>query len=291
MSAVNDAMDNAVDIAVNRISGIEHFLKDWVLNLGKMLPDIVIKAVLVIVCLFVGTKIIKLLIAGLKKIMQMRDVDPLLQSFMASLIKTLLNVVLFFIIIGIIGVRATSLITVLGTAGLAVGLALQGSLANLAGGVLILLFKPFAKGDYISTNGIEGIVDQIHMLNSILVTLDNKVIVIPNGQLANNAITNFSRKPMRRLDLEYSVSYDTSIDKALEVMNKVAADHPKILQDQPMTIRLFRHNASSLDFVFRVWVRTEDYWNVMFDCNELVKKAFDANNIEIPYQKIDIYNK
>lgn len=215
----------------------------------------------------------------------------MLESFTSSIIKTILYVILFFIIVGVAGVKATSLVTVLGTAGIAVGLALQGSLANLAGGVLILFFKPFSKGDYIITNGLEGTVEKIQILYSILYTIDNKVIIVPNGQLANNSIVNVTKNPERRLDLVFSVAYNTSIEKVKEILNKIANEHPNVLKDKPINIRLGTQNTSSLDFIFRVWVKTEKYWDSNFDFIELVKKEFDLNNIEIPYQKIDIYHK
>lgn len=208
------------------------------------------------------------------------------------MIKTLMYVILFFLIVGIAGVKATSLVTVLGTAGLAVGLALQGSLANLAGGMLILFFKPFTKDEYIvASSGVEGTVDKIQILYTILTTPDNKVVIVPNSQLANNAITNVSRNPERRLDMVFSVSYDTPTEKVKEILNRIANAHPAVLKEKPINIRMSVQNASSLDFIFRVWVKKEDYWTAKFDFTEIVKTEFDANNIEIPYQKIDIYRK
>lgn len=208
------------------------------------------------------------------------------------MIKTLMYVILFFLIVGIAGVKATSLVTVLGTAGLAVGLALQGSLANLAGGMLILFFKPFTKDEYIvASSGVEGTVDKIQILYTILTTPDNKVVIVPNSQLANNAITNVSRNPERRLDMVFSVSYDTPTEKVKETLNRIANAHPAVLKEKPINIRMSVQNASSLDFIFRVWVKKEDYWTAKFDFTEIVKDEFDANNIEIPYQKIDIYRK
>ncbi len=171
-------------------------------------------------------------------------------------------------------------------------MALQGSLSNLAGGVLILFFKQFSKGDYISNNGgIEGTVDQIHILYTTLITTDNKVIVVPNGQLANNAIINYSRKPERRLDMVFTVSYDTPIDKTKELLRQIAENHPAVLKDKAITIRMAKQSASSLDYNFRVWVKSSDYWETLYDFNEEVKRVFDENGVEIPYQKIDIYNR
>ena len=264
---------------------------DLIAKLANLLPIIAGRLIAVIIVLIVWPRISKMLLRMFRKGMEKRHVDALLESFIMSIMSTLLYIVLFFIVIGIAGIRATSLITVLGTAGLAVGLALQGSLTNLAGGVLILFFKPFKKGDYIVSGGIEGTVDKIQILYTTLVTPDNRVVIVPNGQLANNAITNVSQNPIRRLDLMFSVSYDTPIDKVKEVLNGVAKAHPAVLQDKPFKIRLSVQNESSLDFVFRVWVKKEDYWDAKFDFTEIVKEEFDRNNIEIPYKKIDIYSK
>lgn len=233
-----------------------------------------------------------MLLTTYKKTLEKKNVDPLLESFTVSLLKTIGYIALFFVVVSVIGIKATSLVTVLGTAGIAVGLALQGSLSNLAGGMLILFFKQFSKGDYISNNGgIEGTVDQIHILYTTLITTDNKVIVVPNGQLANNAIINYSRKPERRLDMVFTVSYDTPIDKTKELLKQIAENHPAVLKDKAITIRMAKQSASSLDYNFRVWVKSSDYWETLYDFNEEVKRVFDENGVEIPYQKIDIYNR
>ena len=157
--------------------------------------------------------------------------------------------------------------------------------------MLILFFKQFSKGDYISTGSLDGTVDQIHILYTTLITPDNKVIIIPNGQLANGAIINYSKNSTRRLDMVFSVSYDTPAEKVKEILNRIADEHPAVIKEKGKTIRMSKQNASSLDFVFRVWVESKDYWTTMFDFNEIVKEEFDKNSIEIPYQKIDIYNK
>ena len=257
-----------------------------------VLPELVIRGLVLIVLFIAWPKLLGMVITTYKKTLEKKKVDPLLESFTVSLLKTLAYIALFFVVVSVIGIKATSLVTVLGTAGIAVGLALQGSLSNLAGGVLILFFKQFSKGDYISNNGgIEGTVDQIHILYTTLITVDNKVIVVPNGQLANNAIINYSKKSERRLDMVFSVSYDTPTDKTKELLRQIAENHPAVLKDKAMTIRMVKQNASSLDFNFRVWVKSSDYWDTMYDFNEEVKRVFDENGIEIPYQKIDIYNR
>lgn len=267
-------------------------LESFLTDIFTALPGLVIRGLILIVLFVIWPKLLGMILTTYKKTLEKKNVDPLLESFTVSLLKTIAYIALFFVVVSVIGIKATSLVTVLGTAGIAVGLALQGSLSNLAGGVLILFFKQFSKGDYISNNGgIEGTVDQIHILYTTLITTDNKVIVVPNGQLANNAIINYSRKPERRLDMVFSVSYDTPTDKAKELLRQIAENHPAVLKDKAITIRMAKQNASSLDFNFRVWVKSSDYWDTLYDFNEEVKKVFDENGIEIPYQKIDIYNR
>lgn len=267
------------------------FMQEMTVKAMAMLPSFVVKLIGVIIVLIIWPRITKSILNTIDKMIQKNNVEELLKTFILSIVKTLMYVVLFFVIIGIIGIEATSILTVLGTVGLSIGLALQGSLTNLAGGVLVLFFKPFVKGDYIVAGGDSGTVDKIQILYTTLVTPDNKTIVIPNGKLANNSITNVSRMPIRRLDLVFSVSYDTPIPKVKEILNRLASEHPKVLKDKPFNIRLSVQNASSLDFIFRVWVKKEDYWNTHFDFLEIVKEEFDKNNIEIPYNKLDVYTK
>ena len=198
--------------------------------------------------------------------------------------------------IGIIGIKATSLVTILGTAGVAVGLALQGSLANLASGILILFFKQVSKGDFVSSldKTIEGTVESIHILYTVIKQANGPLIFVPNNQIANASIINYSRNPYRRLDLVYSSSYDVPVDKVISVLHEVANDEKRIIKDNPdmpISISLNKHNASSLDYIFRAWVKKEDYLDAMFACNANVKKYFDQNNIEIPYNKLDLYMK
>lgn len=266
-------------------------LENFLTGLFLVLPGLIIRGIALLVLFIIWPKLLAMVLTAYKKPLEKKNVDPLLESFTVSLLKTIAYVTLFFIVVSIIGIKATSLVTVLGTAGIAVGLALQGSLTNLAGGVLILFFKQFSKGDYISTGSVEGTVDQIHILYTTLTTTDNKVIIIPNGQLANGTIVNYSKNSERRLDMVFSVSYDTPTEKVKEILNKLADEHPAVIQEKARTVRMAKQNASSLDFNFRVWVKSSDYWNTLYDLNEKVKDEFDKNGIEIPYQKIDIYNR
>lgn len=277
-----------VDVDSTKITILKVFREDVI----RLVPKVALRLILLVFVLAFSKRILSIIMNVYKAAAIRKGIDPLLKSFLSSLIKTAYYIGILFIIISIIGVQATSIATLLGAAGLAVGLALQGSLSNLAGGILILFFRPFNQGDFISNlNGIEGSVLKIRILYTELLTVDNKSIIVPNGQLANNPMINYSKNPERRVDLIFSVAYDTPIEKVIDLMTQVANNHPKILQDKEKKIRLLKLSASSLDFSYRVWCKKEHFLDVTFDSNEQIKKIFDANGIEIPYQKVDIYNK
>ncbi len=267
------------------------FLNTVLDSIAKALPSIAMRLLWVIFLLAIMKPVVNMVIKTLRAILHKGKADPLLESFLVSLVKTVVYIGFFFMIISGIGVQATSLVAILGTAGIAVGLALQGSLANLAGGVLILFFRPFLKGEFITTGAGSGTVTAIHILYTTLTTPDNKRIIIPNGQLANGAVTNISREPERRVDMVISTSYDTPVEKAKAVLQRIAEENDKILHEKGYTIRLNAHSASSLDYNFRVWTKSENYWEVYYTMMETVVIEFAKEGIEIPYQKIDIYNK
>ena len=274
----------------------EKMLENLLVDLEHYLPLLAGRIVAFIVVCFIWPKLTKFIVKSLDKALLLRNNDPLLISFLKSLLKTVMYIILGFILVGILGLRATSLVTVLGTAGVAVGLALQGSLANLASGILILFFKQVSKGDFISSldGTIEGTVQSIHILYTTIQQPNGPLIFVPNSQIANASIINYSKNPYRRLDLVYSASYDVSVDKVISVLHQVIENEPRIIKnnpDLPVTISLNKQNASSLDYVFRAWVRKEDYLDTMLDCNINVKKFFDKNGIEIPYNKLDLYVK
>ena len=274
----------------------EKMLENLLVDLEHYLPILAGKIIAFIVVCFIWPKLTKLLLKSLDKATTLKNNDPLLLTFLKSLLKTVMYVVLAFILIGIIGIKATSLVTILGTAGVAVGLALQGSLSNLASGILILFFKQISKGDFISSldKNIEGTVQSIHIMYTVIQQPNGPLIFVPNSQIANASIINYSKNPYRRLDLVYSASYDVPVDKVISVLHQVIENEPRIVKDdpdKPITISLNKQNASSLDYMFRAWVKKEDYIDTMLDCNINVKKFFDKNGIEIPYNKLDLYVK
>ena len=274
----------------------EKMLEKLLVDLENYLPLLAGKLIAFLLVCFIWPKITKFILRALNRSKLLNNNDPLLLSFLKSLIKAIMYIIQAFVLIGIIGIKATSLVTILGTAGVAVGLALQGSLANLASGILILFFKQVSKGDFVSSldKTIEGTVESIHILYTVIKQANGPIIFVPNNQIANASIINYSRNPYRRLDLTYSSSYNDSIDKVISVLEQVANDETRIIKDNPdmpITISLNKHNASSLDYIFRAWVKKEDYLDAMFACNANVKKYFDQNNIEIPYNKLDLYMK
>ena len=274
----------------------EKMLEKLLVDLETYLPLLAGKLVAFLLVCFIWPKITKFILRLLDKSRTLKNNDPLLLSFLKSLVKAIMYVIEAFLLIGIIGIKATSLVTILGTAGVAVGLALQGSLANLASGILILFFKQVSKGDFVSSldKTIEGTVESIHILYTVIKQANGPLIFVPNNQIANASIINYSRNPYRRLDLTYSSSYNAPIDKVISVLHQVANDETRIIKDNPdmpISISLNKHNASSLDYIFRAWVKKEDYLDAMFACNANVKKYFDQNNIEIPYNKLDLYMK
>ena len=253
--------------------------------------DLGIQLIIALLILIIGFKLVKILEKSLKKEHKLSKIDASVKTFVVSITTIALKVLLFIIAASIVGIPTTSFITILGSAGVAIGLALQGGLSNLAGGLMILIYKPFKVGDYIESNGKEGNVTSITMFYTSLTTLDNKVVQIPNGTLSNNTIVNYSAYPERRLDLQFNVSYDTKIDKVKKVINEVIDKSEYALKDRNNIIRLCKHSDSSLTYAVYVWIKKEDYWNAYFELNENIKEAFDKNNIEIPFPQLDIHQK
>lgn len=253
--------------------------------------DLGVQLIIALLILIIGFKLVKILEKSLKKEHKLSKIDASVKTFVVSITTIALKVLLFIIAASIVGIPTTSFITILGSAGVAIGLALQGGLSNLAGGLMILIYKPFKVGDYIESNGKEGNVTSITMFYTSLTTLDNKVVQIPNGTLSNNTIVNYSAYPERRLDLQFNVSYDTKIDKVKKVINEVIDKSEYALKDRNNIIRLCKHSDSSLTYAVYVWIKKEDYWNAYFELNENIKEAFDKNNIEIPFPQLDIHQK
>ena len=244
---------------------------------------------LAIVTLVLGFWIIRIVVNSVSKGMVRAKIDESLQKFLGSMFSILLKVVLLISVETTVGIEATSFIAVLGAAGLAVGLALQGSLSNFAGGVLLLLFKPFSVGDVIDTQGYAGKVESIQILHTILKTFDNKTIIIPNGALANGSITNFSTEKTRRVDMSFGIGYGDDIKKTKEVLKKLVDGDDRILKDPDPMIVVSELGESSVNFTVRVWCEAANYWGIFFDMQEKVKMEFDKQGISIPFPQHDVH--
>lgn len=260
---------------------------DKLTNLGV---DVGLKILYTLVILLVGLKLIKWAIKLLQKSKLFQKIDKSLASFILSFIKILLYVVLFMTVASTLGVPLTSFVTILGSAGVAIGLALQGGLSNIAGGIIILLFKPFEVGDFIDTHADSGTVKAINLFYTVLVTADNKVISIPNGNLANQPMVNYSKNELRRLDIDFSVSYKNNSDEVKKVLNNLIKDERVIIEEgkEPF-VGITNYLDSSVTYTVRVWVNNSEYWNLKFYLLEESKKMFEENNIEIPYPQLDVH--
>lgn len=247
------------------------------------------KVLLAIVTLFIGLWLVKVISGAVQKQLKKTGMDESLRPFLVGLVRTLLKVIVVISVAGMVGIQTTSFIAVLGAAGLAIGMALQGSLGNFAGSVLILIFKPYKVGDYISVQGHEGVVQEIQIFCTKLLTLDNMVVYVPNGAVAGGAIKNVTHEAIRRVDFTFGIGYGDSIDDARAVFKEVAASCDKILKDHEVDIFVSNLNDSSVDFAVRPWCKTEDYWDVFFYMNENVKKALDAKGISIPFPQRDVH--
>jgi small conductance mechanosensitive channel len=247
------------------------------------------KVIAAIVTLLAGLWIIGMITRGVNKTMQKRDVDPSLRPFLKSLISATLKVMLFISVIGMVGIEATSFVAVLGAAGLAIGLALQGTLQNFAGGVILLLIKPFKVGDWIDTPSHSGTVHAIQIFHTILKTPDNKTIIIPNGPLANSSLTNYSTEPKRRVDWVFGVGYGDSTEKTRETLMELINADDRIHKDPAPFIALSSLGDSSVNFTVRVWVDAPDYWAVNFDMNEKVYNKFNEVGLNIPFPQMDVH--
>jgi small conductance mechanosensitive channel len=241
------------------------------------------KLISAILIWIIGSWMIKMIIKGFRKAMNKAAYDESLKKFLINLVSWVFKIVLIVVVLGTVGVETTSFAAILAAAGLAIGLALQGSLGNFAGGVLIMIFKPIKIGDLIEAQGEVGVVKEIEIFTTKLTGLSNKEIIIPNGALSNGNIVNYSTAGTRRVDLVYGVGYDSDIKLTKAVFDKVLSAHPKILKEPAPIVALSELGDSSLNFVVRPWCNAEDYWAVYFDITEQVKEALDTAGIEIPY--------
>ena len=265
------------------------------LTLGEVLHattdlavSIVGKIIKLLLIWYIGRWLSRRLIKVIKVVMERRDVNLSIRSFVSSLLDVVTMAIIIIMIISVLGIDTSSFIALFASAGVAVGMALSGTLQNFAGGVIILLFRPFKVGDFIEAQGVAGTVREIQMFNTLVATGDNKIILLPNGPVSTGIINNYSRETVRRVDMTYSISYGDDFEKAREVLMRLISEDARILGNPAPAIALSSLAASSIDISVRVWSKQEDYWGVMFDMNKKVYETFPKEGLNFPYQTLTV---
>lgn len=281
--------ENLMETMAENTSKFSAMWKQFSDKVVDFLPTLIYALIVLIVGYIIVKILMKLITRGLKK----SRLDITLHGFIRSILHVTLLTLLLITVAGTLGIPVTTFVTILGAAGLAVSLALQDSLKNLAGGMLILFSRPFTIGDYVEVEaqGVSGTVCEIGLIYTRLNTPDNKRIFVPNGQISNAKIINYSAEDHRRLDLVFSIGYNSDLEKAKEILHRVVENNPLALPEPEPIIRVCAHSASSIDIACRVWVDSDKYWDLNFDLYEAVKKEFDQNGIEIPFNQIDLHVK
>lgn len=258
-------------------------------RLNDLWVDAGIKLVYVLLIVIIGGRLIKLITKLITKSRVYKKLDKSVASFLLSFMKVALNVLLLVIMASVIGIPSASIVTLIGSVGVAIGLAMQGGLSNIAGGLIILIFKPFKVGDFIDTHTDAGTVTNISLFYTTLKTIDNRTISIPNGNLANSSSVNYSNELERRLDISLDISYQNKIDDVKKSIESVLSHEKRINREKDLFIRVTNYKESSMEYTIRVWVLKDDYWNIKYDLLENLKKKFDQDGIVIPYNQLDIH--
>ena len=248
-----------------------------------------IRIALALVIFYVGRIVVSMLVNVANKFMRNRDMDDILVKFLCSIMRWVLLLFVVIAALSQLGIDTTSLIALLGAAGLAIGLSLQSSLSNFASGVMLIVFRPFTKGDFVEVAGTSGSVDNISIFTTTLTTPDNKEVIVPNGAVLGNNITNYSARPTRRVDMVFGIGYDDDIKKAKELLEQIIAADERVLADPAPVVALGELADSSVNFLVRPWVNAADYWGVLWDTTETVKLKFDEAGISIPYPQMDVH--
>lgn len=282
-------VESVVSDTISDAASIVPHIGQWLTDNSGMIIQYSVNIISALIILFIGNIIVKTISRSVEKIMNKKQMDPAVVHFIGSLVRYLLFVIVLIAALGRVGVETASVVAVLGAAGLAVGLALQGSLSNFAAGVLIVAFRPFKSGDFVELAGVSGTVESIQVFQTILKTADNKMVVVPNGTVIGSPMTNYSKHPTRRIDHVIGVSYNADLKKTKEVIARVLAADERILKTPEPTIGVVALADSSVNFVVRPWVKTADYWPVYFDSLQAIKEELDKEGIEIPFPQMDIH--
>ncbi|MBN3563084.1 mechanosensitive ion channel family protein [Aliamphritea spongicola] len=260
------------------LSFFDMYVMPWIINIA-----------LAAAIFIVGRMVVKALGSLLEKVLRKSRMDDILINFVTSIANILMLLVVVVASLDQLGVDTTSMIALVGAAGLAVGLALQGSLQNFAAGVMLIVFRPFKEGDFVEVAGVSGIVEQITIFNTVMRTADNKEVIVPNGNIYSGVITNYSARDTRRVDMVFGIGYDDDLKKAKAVLEDIINSDSRVLKDPAPVIAVSELADSSVNFVVRPWVNSADYWNVLFETTEAVKLRFDAEGISIPYPQMDVH--
>ena len=280
--SINVAKEVVQAISDGKTELIIEKLIDQCINVGKN----ILAAILVYI---VGRFLISLLKRMMTSMMERRKVEATIQSFLHSVVNILLNILLIIAVIGALGVNTTSFAALLASAGVAIGMALSGNLQNFAGGLIVLLFKPYKVGDWIEAQGVSGTVSEIQIMHTLLTTIDNKVVYVPNGAMSSGTIINYSRKDTRRIEWIVGVDYGEDIDKVKTIINTLIANDQRILKEQEPFVALHALDSSSVNITIRVWVATQDYWNVYFEMNKNIYDEFNRQGVNFPFPQLTIH--
>jgi len=262
---------------------------NWLSDNQIILQEYLIKFLVALLIIVIGKFVAKLIRKATEKVLQKKGVDQIVISFVGGMIYGLAVLISFIVAISHLGFNTSSLVAIVGAAGLAIGLALQGSLSNFASGILLISFRPFKSGDFVELAGTAGVVEELHIFSTKLKTPDNKTVIIPNGAITNGNIINYSSKPIRRIDLIIGVSYNANLADTKAILTKIANAHPLVLKDEEITIGVSELADSSVNLVVRPWVKTENYWPVYFDLLETIKTELDNAGIEIPFPQLAVH--
>lgn len=266
------------------LNNVANTIAGWCLNTG-------IKIVIALVILFISFRVIKVVARKIEKKGDKDKYDKTIMKTLAYIFSTAAKVLVLVCLVGYVGIDTSGITALIASFGVCIGLAVNGALSNLAGGVLIIVTRPFRIDDFIEAQGISGTVEDIHMVCTKLRTPDNKVVYVPNGALANGNIVNYSEKDTRRVDFKFSIAYSADFNKAKAIVSDILSNHACVLADPGIMVRVSEHGASSIGITARAWVNSADYWTVNFDVIEAVKTAFDENGIEIPFDQLDVHVK
>jgi small conductance mechanosensitive channel len=270
-------------------TALVHNATSWLVNNQSLIIQYAVNLTAALITLIIGWIFARLVTNGFARVMRVRHIDPTITDFISNMLK---YAILAFVVIAAlsrIGVQTASFVAVIGAAGLAVGLALQGSLSNFAAGVLIIMFRPIRAGEYVEIAGVGGTVQSVQIFSTILTSADNKMIIVPNGSILNGTIVNYSRMPERRVDMTFGISYDSDLKRAKDILIELIQADPRVLKDRDATVAVAALADSSVNLVARAWVNNSDYWGVFYDLQEKVKLAFDEAGIDIPYPQMALH--